>query len=386
MTFTLEELYNLQNRENEPEGSADENETDIDAAPVEATEATETSEAEATAATETAEPVAVLAPEPIAEPAPIVEATPVVERNPSRETEAELQELRAEVAVLHDKLAEAKSREGGSDPFQEEMIELLRTEVTTLQSELTERDALLQQYKSGSVESTDVTPNVNAAELDKLCGRLEELLGELDEKDEQVTILHEYLQSAEDANHAEQDERRQLESWINEIESRINARGREHEQQLSELQMRLTQARAERREAETSAGQANADTRVEALQRVVTELRDENEAMQSKLDEANKTISNLEHKIENAAEDAAREESVQLCQERADVARQRFELEKMKREMEERRAVEGSDLRIRALRDHLKEVHDTEEEQRRRDFDNTLAGRVSRLWKRLENR
>ncbi|MFK7818565.1 MAG: hypothetical protein AB8G99_07595 [Planctomycetaceae bacterium] len=363
MAFTLDELYNMQDHNGEPEPTND-NDAHFEA--------------------ETAVEV-----QDVAEDAGLTDAqSPSIEPSggsPSNTIENELQELRAEVSILHERLAAAKQREGQGDPFQEEMIELLRSEVTQLQAELAAKDLLQAEAPSDAV-TTFAATDVDSAELDKLCSRLEELLRELDEKDEQVSVLQSHLQAAEDANHAEQNERYQLESWLEEIESRITRTSRDHEAQLSELQMRLTQARAERRQAETSAGETNTDTRIEALQRVVTEVREDKESLQANLDEAQATIRNLEAAVEGAKEDASREESVQLCQERADIARQRFELEKTKREMEEQRAVEGSDLRIRALRDHLKEVQATEAVEKQEAFENSLAGRVSRLWKRLDSR
>jgi chromosome segregation ATPase len=356
MAFTLDELYNLQDRDDE--SAAESNDAHF----------------EGSGSAEVEEPAVAESSTPVERPA----ATITVD------TSNEVQELRAEVMVLRERLAAAQENEGQGDPFQEEMIELLRSEVTQLQSELTARDQLQQDLTDDSFSLTE--PSVDSEELSKLCSRLEELLAELDEKDEQVSVLQENLQAAEDANHAEQAERYQLESWLEEIESRITRTNRDYEVQLSELQTRLTQTRVERQQAETSAGQHNSDVRVEALQRVVTQVREEKDGLQTELDEAHATIRNLESVVEDAKQNVGREESVQLCQERAEIARQRFEVEKLKREMEEQRAVEGSDLRIRALRDHLKEVHATEADEKREAFQNTLAGRVSRLWKRLDNR
>jgi chromosome segregation ATPase len=373
MAFTLDELYNMREHGNETSQS-EQNDAHFES--TEANEATETdtqSAAEPAATTVAQEPLSVAGADLLR----------------VRELEASLQEANAEMDVLRDRLNTAKAANGAPDPFQEEMIELLRTEMTQLQTEVTERDILIQELRggdTGSVATDDDTTGVSADELQKLCTRLEELLSELDQKDDQLTVLQNHLQISEDATHAEQDERRQLENWVEEIESRITARDRDWELKLSEMSVRLTQARSERRAAEQSASSDSNDTRIEALQRVVTDLRDEKDELLSQLDKERETIQDLQRAVENASEDAERLESVQLCQERADVARQRFELEKLKQELEDQKAMEGSDLRIRALRDHLKEVQATEEEERQEAYEKSLAGRVSRLWKRLDKR
>ena len=373
MAFTLDELYNMREHGNEAP-QPEQNDAHF--------ESTEADEATATETQSAAEPaVTTVAQEP--------SSATGAELLRVRELEASLQEANAELDVLRDRLDAARAASSESDPFQDEMIELLRTEMTQLQTEVAERDILIQQLQRGdtcSPADDDGTSGVSPDELQKLCTRLEELLGELDQKDDQLTVLQNHLQVSEDATHAERDERRQLENWVEEIESRITARDREWELKLSEMSVRLTQARSERRAAEQSASSDSNDTRIEALQRVVTELRDEKDDLLSQLDKERETVRDLERAVENAAEDAERLESVQLCQERADVARQRFELEKLKQEIEDQKAVEGSDLRIRALRDHLKEVQATEEEERQEAYEKSLAGRVSRLWKRLDKR
>lgn len=369
MAFTLDQLYNMQNGDEDGAGKNVEQQSVVD-------------QNDAHFETATAEEHSAVN----AEAGALIDSLQAEQTSQTkriRDLEAKLQEAVAERDVLHDKLADA--RENQSDPFQEEMIELLRTEVTQLQTEVSERDALLQTYKGAPTgEPTD--SGVNEEEVQKLCERLEDLLAELEQKDNEVTVLQKHLQCAEDANAAEQDERRQLENWVGEIEERITSRDREWEEKLSEMQMRLTQARTERREAETAAGAASNDTRLEALQRVVSDLRDEKDDLTQQLDERQDAISRLETQVEQAKVEAARQESVEMCQERAELARQRFELERKKQDMEEQKAVEGSDLRIRALRDHLKEVQATEKEEQREAFETSLAGRISRLWRRIEDR
>lgn len=354
MAFTLEELYNMQHGDQAPgtptEAPPSSDETVLEAAIAEAGQS-----------------------------APANEAPSTDELTRVRELESKLQEVLMERDVLRERLDQSGAV---NDPFQDEMIELLKSEVTQLQSELTQRDARIGELMD-SGDTVVSAPVVDDAELEKLCARLEELLTELDDKDEELTVLNQQLLAAEDANHAEQNERRQLENWVEEIEERVIARDDEWETKLGELQARLTQAQDERRETESAASEASTDARVESLQRLVTSLRDAKDELLGQLDTERDNAKQLERQIEELKQDEEREESVKLCQERADIARQRFEIEKLRREMDEQKAVQGSDLRIRALRDHLKQVHDQEEEERRVTWEKSLAGRVANLWKRL---
>ncbi len=369
MAFTLEELYNMQHGGAGMPAEQPAAETDAEAeAEAPGSTAEETDEARATA---TAEQESVVAPtKPDADTAGRLRAL-----------EAQLQEATVEIEVLRERLGQHV----GSDPFQEEMIDLLRSEVTQLQTEVTQRDARIQELSAELGGAGDGPGVVSEDEVTGLCARLEDLLAELEQKDHELSALQSHLRVAEEATDAEQEERRQLESWLSEIEERISQRDAEWEASLSSLQSRLAQAQDERREAETSAGAASGDPRVEALQRVVSTLREEKDQLLGELEAEREKVRHLERELEDERNSESRRESVEMCQERAELARQRFELEKLKRELEEQRAVEGSDLRIKALRDHLKEVHTKEEREREERYQKSLAGRVARLWNRLDN-
>ena len=173
MTFTLEQLYDMQS-DDDKNGKQQQ-----PAAGQNNVEATETAGQQAAASNEAVALVENLQAERNSQNGRI------------KELEAKLQEAVAERDVLHDKLSDA--RENQSDPFQEEMIELLRTEVTQLQTEVSERDAQLQTYK-GTPPGEAPHSSVNKDEVQKLCERLEDLLAELDQKDNEVTVLQKHLQ------------------------------------------------------------------------------------------------------------------------------------------------------------------------------------------------
>lgn len=378
MAFTLEELYAMQ--------SANErNQTVVDGS---------AADAEASAASESAggtEQASEQAPESSGPEDESAEGDAAAESAEQlaeqagriRELEDRLQESTAENEILRKRIAESPD----VDPFEQEMIDLLKAEVGQLQTELSHRDERIRELTEElSYGGPSAGADVNEEEVTRLVSRLEDLLKELDQKDEELAVLQQQLSAREEASHAEEHERQQLESWVNEIEDRVIARDREWETTVSELRMQLTQAQAERREAESCAGQADVDTRVETLQRVVSQLREEKDGLVKELEGARTDAKQLQRDLEDERHSDDREESVQLCQERAELARQRFEIEKLQREMAEQKAVESSDLRIRALRDHLKEVHHSEEQEKRERFEQSLAGRVSRLWRRLDSR
>src|SRR5262249_20519762 len=99
-----------------------------------------------------------------------------------------------------------------SDPFRHETLELLRAEVSQLEQELADRDARLAELtaavtagESAGGDHAESSPDTLA-----LVARLEQLLDELERKDERTAALEEMLRVAEEASRAEQEERCQI--------------------------------------------------------------------------------------------------------------------------------------------------------------------------------
>jgi hypothetical protein len=81
-----------------------------------------------------------------------------------------------------------------------------------------------------------------------------------------------------------------------------------------------------------------------------------------------------------------REERIRMAQQRADLARQRTKLLELQSELEQRlardkKSLDDGDTRLRAFRDHLREIHETEQRARK---ENSIVNRLARLWNRLD--
>jgi hypothetical protein len=145
----------------------------------------------------------------------------------------------------------------------------------------------------------------------------------------------------------------------------------------------------------TASAQAEPD---EAHHQLLQTLRDENTKLRQRIEDSTAARVQLEEKLRDlehrgtpeataATIDAAlREERIRMAQERAELARQRTKLLELQSELEKRttrddKSLTESDTRLRAFRDHLREIHEDEQRERK---ENTLANRLSRLWKRLD--
>ena len=303
----------------------------------------------------------------------------------------QLDQAQAEIEVLHSRLATATAPVPDGDPYEEEMLELLRAEVMDLQAALAEQQQAATGPTAGGSPNSggdDVLPSDDA---EKLVGRLEYLLQELQERDEQVAALTELLSLAEETNRAERDERAQLDSWLKDIEERFGCREQEWLAQRDRLQSDIDTISAERDRAEAAMNADSSNTKLEAAQNVLTALRDTAEGQRQQLVESEKTIAELRHELELAkrvqpSQEVVqpREELVQLAEERAELARQRqeLELESVRRE-EQRSGPNEATLKLQVLRQHLKDIHQQEQKEKE---ERKLGSRISRLWSRIENR
>jgi chromosome segregation ATPase len=290
-----------------------------------------------------------------------------------------------------------QARASAGDPFDQEMLELLRDEVTQLQGELADRDARLAELAQGVPSDAEALMALPTSE--GLLDRLEQLLDELDRKDEHVRSLEELLAGAEEATKAEQEERRQLESWVTDIEQRIGARESEWQATLSCLRRQLEQRTEERDRAESALEEAAADSPTEAHgvhERLVENLRGQVADLESRLAEAERRRGQAPEGgsaayVQAKIDEALRAERLELARERAALARSQSEFQRAQGaggdgnggSPESWSAGLDSSQRIRALRDHLKDVHDEESKHRSA---RGLSGRIASLWKRLEGR
>jgi chromosome segregation ATPase len=222
-------------------------------------------------------------------------------------------------------------------------------------------------------------------------------LAELGEHDERVATLQEVLQTAEIQNQAEREERNCLENWVGEIEQRISERESEWQAEQDALRSRLDQASADRdrlqqqlhaaaqRYGKASVGDAIADETLEQLQK-------QNSELQTALEDGKKQIASLSRQIERLQTEEPESmqiERAELAKEKAAVSRMRFQLSKQLQDIEDVPDVKDQPDRefaykLKALREHLREIHEEEKCEREQKGD-SLFGRISNLWKRVDD-
>ncbi len=116
----------------------------------------------------------------------------------------------------------ARQRPEEADNFSDETLRCIERKIGSLQEQLRcalqERDALRNSSLRPASESADERTN----------GMIEELTEELSRTDERIANLEELLMIAEEASLAEQEERRQIESWLGEVEVRVLANARQN--------------------------------------------------------------------------------------------------------------------------------------------------------------
>lgn len=298
-----------------------------------------------------------------------------------------------------------------SDPMPEEPaesalsqeLELLRSEVEYLQSELALREAYADVPLVVAGSESQPPTTTDEKEILRLVNRLEELLAELQTSDERVRHLDDLLRASDEANQAEQEERRQLESWLNEIENRVSQREADMEADAEKFRLRCEAADRLRLQAEAqiktlvaagskpssdSAADANQtsqlQTQLEQQQRALESIQQENTELKSQL---------LELQQRDNTEGMAALEQKLACmeletsRERAEIARQRSEFESLRNEFDrklQQKTDPGTDeSRIAAMRQHLREIHEEEKSKELERKQNSLSGRISRLLNRV---
>jgi len=241
-----------------------------------------------------------------------------------------------------------------------ETIALLQEEIARLEQELqlgTERPWETVSRGVASAED-EVTPSAasTSATAAAAQGEVERLKCELASRDETVALLLDQLGLLEESNAASRAEWEQLTEWVAELEQRVEGQDEKENRRL-----RGRQDIVERTAALDS----------DALHSRLSELQDERDALGRQLQQVQdeRRREALEHEA-TLAELRTRLSQASLVRPKAPPPIQ--EPENHIRDSE-------PDLRIRALRQHLLEIHQREEEQRRQ---RSLTGRLSRLWSR----
>ncbi len=290
------------------------------------------------------------------------------------------------------------------DAEDDETVSILKVEIVELQSELAERDAQLEAFLAA--ESSDAfAPRDDMGGAESLIGRIDELLLELQESDERASLMETMLSASETANRAEKEERRQLESWVGDIEQRISENDGVREAEFGLLQNRLEQMQEERDKAELQlAASARSSSAGQEHQNLLARLREENAGLQQQvadLDSQRKSLDDRLNSVEvrNAEEaqkvvvdQAIREERAKIATSQAELARERSQLASKLADIERDSEKDGDtvkvDDRVLALREHLNEIHQQEGGRRRLTTDTDEGGglmsRIVGLWNKLD--
>lgn len=283
-------------------------------------------------------------------------------------------------------------------PVHQETLDILRDEVAQLQRELADRDARISDLNQlvDTIGPQDRTADEPTPDTLALVTRLEELLDELEHKDKREASLEGQLRAAEEAGRAEQEERRQIEAWLSEIEERVGQREAEWKAASESLHQRLDEVTAERDRAEQTLADVAAGRGTAALpNELPAELRQQIAKLQQKLSDKEQECAALKGRLsgleaepgvesqKNELDRLLREERLQIERERVELSRRRAELEHERRLPT--RAPNDVDQRVQVLREHLKEAHERELQQQQKERqEHSLTARISRLWKRLD--
>jgi myosin heavy subunit len=285
-----------------------------------------------------------------------------------------------------------------------EELQLMRSEVEQLRFELAQRDARVRELTESNRSGEEV---VDTEQTERLVNRLEELLEELKSSDDRIRSMEELLRCSDQATHDEKEERRQIELWVTELEQRVTQRESESAAETDRLEQRLQEAQENQKHAELQLGklldqQTNSaakgqdpsnevvdsfQAQLESMQEKIDTLQNENE--QLRRDSTAAAFANENEQVEKLRETEQRLAEIQLAtsRERAEMSRQRAELQALKGELEQKlqepRVLDQADTRIRAMREHLKELHQEEVAVKAERRERSLGGRISKLLGRV---
>jgi len=350
----------------------------------------------------------------------MLESSKLADEEPSQPSLREqLEAARQEIGQLEKELEYQHSIQdvagddelGGNfgDDFGDDEKEILREEVSHLQTELAQRDQELADLaEAGSVGSGVEQAITEPAETAKLVERLEELLDELQSTDQRVLGLEDSLRASDEAYQAELENHRQIEEWITELEKRVVARDQEWQAREEQLRIQLEAAKKQRparvprpmsashqKNPESEETIRELEAQLAEFEKGKVDLLKQFEESREEVERLNlvmarvgtseteiNQIDHLKHQL--------REKELILSEKAAEMGRQRAELTKMRDELDtlanEFRPAEldtSNGLKLREFRNHLREIHEQDKKSKQ---DRSLATRISRLWNRLDGK
>ena len=273
-------------------------------------------------------------------------------------------------------------------------------EVEQLRFELADRDAQIMVLKQ-EIASLGQSSTVDESDTLKLVSRLEDLLAELESSDERVQGLEELLRVTEQASVAEREERLQIDKWLTEVEKRVGQREAESQAEIDSLTRQVQAARQDAGVMQTqlvsmasdnAGGEKNDDAltvlnkQVEVLRASLQEAQEMNSELLKRPVISDEDI-DLRAKMREAKDELAKFR-LEASKERAEMARRHAELESIRDGLELRiqktsRSSDESDDRLRAMRQHLRDIHAEEKAAKAEQKSNSLGGRIATLLNRL---
>ena len=215
--------------------------------------------------------------------------------------------------------------------------------------------------------------------------------------------LEDLLRASDQATQNEREERSQLERWVTELEQRVNGREMETQAEVDRLTRRLEEANAAREQSEgqlQNVLQQKVDNGESASPEIVQDFQEQLNSLREELAAARQENDTLRHNLDSSpraqslgrleeTEQKLAEIQLETSRERAEMSRQRAELKQLKTELEERlaepRPTDEADAKIRAMRQHLNDIH--EKEQAQKDSRSvSLGGRIQNLLGRVSKR
>lgn len=311
-----------------------------------------------------------------------------------------------------------------TDPAAEylETIALLQDEISRLENELLSREDTVNR-DSDMVRPRD---DRDESDLQAMRSELHRLESELAGRDETINLLMEQLRLVEEAESASRDEWEQLAGWVAEVERRVELqdvgednglrfeleaqrkqaeelRGQAEHQRTTWNHQRLAYEKEIERLrgliAESSGGSTNSHAALEVLETENRRLRKYYEELEQSLETQSDSWRDRQEKLTQVLT----ETRTQLSQVQDDRQRERREFEaeiaSLRSQLSRASLVQGQaapvetrevkggddsialevDMRIRAFRQHLQEIHNHESETKNQ---NRLNLRLSRLWSR----
>lgn len=264
--------------------------------------------------------------------------------------------------------------------------------VTLLQAEIERLEAELRMWTESTSDPTPAVVDSEAADASRR--RIDELSTLLEERDETISLLWDHLSTIEEAQAARSAEWEQLHLWVEELERHLNdTEGGGITPGPAPREVNEIQARWDTERSAWEVERRRLESEVQRLQR---RLDSEEQSADDALNRENRELVEECRRL-SAFEAEANVLKDRLAELQTQLDRSREQLWQAKEQHDRERSQQESDLadlraggavptiraadmppheRVRALREHLKEIHAREEEERK---ERQLSSRIARL-------